>query len=109
MPKVFIHIKCGGAIDTEKRICTRCGRRWNPISFWLTPSGIRMIPVRKERVLKYSKEALKKKNLSGVARIPGVAGIAGLLPKWPRWARILATAVFVVIVILVILLVRGVL
>ena len=37
----FYHTKCGGIIDTDKRRCTRCKKKWNLISFRLDPTGIR--------------------------------------------------------------------
>lgn len=100
----FIHTKCGGEIDVKKRQCTKCKHKWNPISFRLDPTGIRMMVDRKGRPVPGGEDVkkLKKKYAPWADKVPGTGKFAGLLPNWPRWARVLSTAAFVVVVALII-------
>ena len=109
----FYHTKCGGEIDVKKRQCTRCKKRWNPISFRLDPVGIRPIVGREKPKFSDSKpNPVPRSYASWVDKVPKVVdlgltrALASKLPKWPRWARLLATGVFVLIVVVVIILVR---
>jgi len=98
----FVHTKCGGEVDTKKRKCSKCKRKWNPISILIT-TELRPMVDRKRRLVPDRKVTYAK----WADRIPGAGQVAGFLPNWPRWARILATVIVVIIVVVIILLVRG--
>ena len=92
----FYHTKCGGEIDIKHRKCLRCGKKWNPISFRLDPSSIRMKQDRKSRpsnyrLFKQEREVFNK--------------TISKLPKWPRWARILTSVVVIAAIAVIIYLV----
>ena len=99
----YIHSGCGGEIDTRRRKCLLCGKKWTLISFWLTAGEIRP----------YKVEAGAVKRTTSYARwadrIPFVPVVAGHLPNWPRWARILSTVVVYGSIITLILWLVGVL
>ena len=114
----FIHTKCGGEIDIKKRQCTKCKKKWNPISFRLDPTGIRPMVDRKGRPVPGGEDVreLKKKyatdkvlkGASWVSKVPGAVKFARLLPKWPRWTRILtSSAVLAIVAVGIFLLLRG--
>jgi len=112
----FVHIKCGGEIDVEKRRCMRCKKRWSRVGFKIDATGIRPMVDSKGQLVP---DKVKSSTLGGKTRrkertgsvaswtdgIPvwvdlGLARVfANWLPRWPRWARILATLIFVGIVI----------
>lgn len=110
----FFHTKCGGEIDVEKRMCRRCKKKWDPISFKLDPVGIRPMLDSKGRPKpdKYQKESKKAPEvvlprwMMFAIGTPYLNTVVSKLPKWPRWARILTTAAIVAVIILVILLRR---
>ena len=120
----IIHKKCGGQVDTEKRKCLGCSRKWNCLSFLVT-NELRPMVDRRGRVVMQPEgqptvsrggtrrvaETAPPKRVTTYSKwadsVPGVAGVAGRLPNWPRWARLLVTAVIVAGVALVIILVRG--
>lgn len=116
----FIHTGCGGEIDVKKRQCTRCKKKWDPISFRLDPTGIRPMVDAGGKLAPGGEdiEKLKKKYVpngkqpattyaSWGDKIPGLAKFAGSLPNWPRWARILTAITFIVVVVIIILIIRG--
>lgn len=119
----FVHVKCGGEIDVEKRTCLRCKKKWSRVAFRYDPTGIRPMVDAKGKLVpdKVSPKALREKTYHGqktvsppgwVDRVPLWAdlGLTGLfvkkLPRWPRWARILTTLIFVGVVITIILALR---
>jgi hypothetical protein len=62
----YIHKKCNGAIDSSKRECTRCHKKWNWFMFYFNPNEMRPAPrPMQERINKASeklaKEIAKKK------------------------------------------------
>lgn len=86
----YQHTKCGGTIDIKKKRCLKCKRKWNIISFYLDPSGIRPIPERADRKRKRAEVRSEATNWSKALQtsIPGVAKVVAILPGWPRWVRI---------------------
>lgn len=95
---VYIHTECGGEINTKGRRCTRCKKKWNPISFIFDPTGIRPTKVR----VPYEPMRKPTTHARWGDKIPGVGTIAGLLPNWPRWLRILSVVVIIGIVVFII-------
>jgi len=93
----FYHTKCGGEIDTKQRQCLRCKKKWNPISFKLDPTGIRMRQERRQRTTSYKPFKQEREVFNKTV---------SKLPKWPRWARILTTVAVIAIIVAIIILVR---
>jgi len=103
----YIHTKCGGDIDVKTKTCTRCKKKWNWLTWWMTTTEIRPVaevPSRKvgDRVIRPK----RKQYANWGNKVPGVAAIAGRLPNWPRWARILSVLVVLGIIVAIVLLVR---
>jgi len=90
----YIHSVCGGRLNTQKRMCLRCKKKWGIIGWWLDPTGIRPIRV------KVPYEPVRRTTYANWAdKIPFVPQFASLLPNWPRWARILSFVVFIIVVV----------
>lgn len=101
----FYHTKCQGEIDVKKRQCTKCKKKWNPISFRFDPTSIRPLVDRKGRALP---DRLVPKVERKTWGIPYLNTVVSKLPKWPRWARVAVSLVVLVVVALVVyFLVRG--
>lgn len=108
----FIHVGCGGEIDTKKRMCLKCKKKWNPISFLTTSSEIRpMVDKRGKPVPdRVSPTTPRKKTYASWAdKFPLLGRVLRFLPKWPRWARILVVLAFIGLIIVVILILKEVL
>lgn len=98
----YLHTGCGGTVENRK--CLKCGKKWNIISWWLNPSGIRpdlgRPTTRKQvRIMDTSRHTSYAKWGDSV---PGVPVVAGRLPNWPRWARILSSTLVVGLIVLLI-------
>ena len=101
----YIHSGCGGEVDTRKRMCLRCKKKWNPVSFMLTTGEIRPMVDKKGRLVEGpTKKELRhaKPYAKWADKVPGAGWFAGKLPEWPRWARILVTLAFIGVVVLVV-------
>jgi len=105
----FRHTKCGGEIDIEKRLCTRCKKHWNPIAFRFNLTEIRPIVERQgvkpgDKFIKVSRTS----SASWASKVPGLLPFVSRLPKWPRWVRVLTVLVVIAIVVAVIIVIRRV-
>jgi len=90
--QAYVHTHCGGIISSRK--CTKCGKKWNIISFLLTPTEIRPQAMSKEEYLKKTSKTLKKTSyMKWADKLPGVSWVPQHLPNWPRWARILSSII----------------
>ncbi len=105
---MFVHKHCGGFVSSWGH-CEKCGKRWNPIGFWLNPNIAKQVQaahLTKEEVAKKLAERHKKTTYAGWAdRLPGVGAVASALPNWPRWVRILVLLVLIAGIALLIVLV----
>lgn len=93
----FIHTRCRGEIDPKRRMCKKCKKRWNLVSFMLT-SEIRPMTDKKGRLVM---EESRPTTYAKWADRVGAGWFASKLPNWPRWARILATAAFIAVLVIV--------
>jgi hypothetical protein len=105
----YYHTKCGGEIDVKKRQCTRCKKKWDPISFRLDPVSIRPMLDKKGKPLpdkvkgyKVEEKPLPSK-LAYIVGVPYLDTFVSKLPKWPRWARILVSAAVIALIVILIL------
>ena len=101
----FVHSVCGGEIETSKRVCTKCGKKWNKVGFMFS-SSIRPMTDSKGKVVvsKATKpSATSKKYASWADKLPLVPTVASKLPNWPRWARIATVTVISSVIIIIIL------
>ena len=82
----YYHAKCGGEMESSiwKRKCKKCGKKFNIVSFLLTPKDIRP---------EWVADPPKRTSYAKWGDKVGAGGIAGRLPDWPRWARILSTGI----------------
>lgn len=108
----FIHLECGGEVDSGDRTCSRCGYHWNIISFLLS-RNLRVLPGGGSSVddrihKKEERKARLAKKFQGrgdtdyalwADKYLGVGWVASRLPKWPRWVRISVTVAFYSLVI----------
>ncbi len=104
--QAYIHAHCGGVVKGRK--CLRCGKKWNIISFWVDPSGIRPQIMNREEYEKKSGAKVTVKKGATYAKwadkLPGVSTVASRLPNWPRWARLLTAGLLVAGLLVVIIL-----
>ena len=91
----YIHRKCGGSIDTTKRVCAKCGKKWDRVSIWTDSTNIRLSP-------HGSPSSAVGSKIIGTGqtsyakwgnKVPVVWWVASRLPNWPRWARILSVLI----------------
>lgn len=78
----FYHVSCGGDISRLRRKCLKCGKKWDLVTFLVTPYEIRLRPTLRET----PKEKLKAPKW---ATKLGLDWFVELMPRWPRWVRIL--------------------
>lgn len=90
----YEHVHCGGTIDTKKRQCTKCKKKFGRIEFYTNLTEIRPV---KSSVEEKLQSKLVRKEVTSYAkwadRLPFVSQFASKLPSWPRWARIVSTFV----------------
>ena len=108
--------KCGKEISQKRleafpaaKLCIKCKKKWNFISFRFTLNEIRPIIIKQG-----SKQGDKyivvrsSRPTSWINKVPYLPKFVSMLPKWPRWARILAVTIVVGIIVVVIIFVRSV-
>lgn len=93
----YIHKGCGGIISFWTRKCSKCGRTWSFLSYFMFAPPKGMVYITPKVQIKRHEDYARWGN-----KIPYVDIVAGLLPRWPRWARVLSFLVFLSIISLIV-------
>jgi len=92
----YKHRVCNGRIDTKKRQCERCGKKWNIASWYTTTELMPITESRKERLAKRAAKPQKAPTsyAAWADSVPFVGFVASKLPNWPIKYRIVSVALF---------------